>query len=297
MGWRNQSVFVSQCKRLSSRARWWKVLQYYRVDFDPSRFEDSDSSQDNESTKGMSAYAAALIPELISKASTVHTAADLVRDVATRFVTAFGLDPILAAQKHVEYLLSSPPRDDSAHDRLLFRLKSSASFEPRPQGRRSDMRWTLSRCERAARESLRLIPSPMKRSAVLRRCVIALENDASSDKDYERHAMVLSLYHGDLALVVSKDPTIRDLDASAFEEELELIERRRDALAILSSFFVGDEKPAFPKFFVPLPVPFKMERQDSEEIQSCDILGLAGDSDAAMFDPLSPLREFFVSSP
>jgi hypothetical protein len=109
--------------------------------------------------------------------------------------------------------------------------------------------------------------------------------------------MVLSFYHADLSLVVAKDPTIRDLDASAFEEELELIERRRDALAILSSFFQGEQsvhRPSFPKFFVPLPVPFTAEQRNTD-IGTHDILGVVADASLGTFDPLSPLQDFLSS--
>lgn len=290
-GWKKQSVFVKQCLRLSSRARWWKVLKHYQVDFDPSQFEGDESVQDDTGAKGSSAYAASLVPELISKASLVHKSTDLVRTIATKFATAFGLDPILAAQKHVEHVLSCPPVEYS---------DSGAAAPARSHGRSSDIRWNLSLCERAARKSLRLISSPMKRSAVLRRCVISLENNASCDKDYERHAMVLSFYHADLSLVVAKDPTIRNLDASAFEEELEFIERRRDTLAVLSSFFQAERsihRPSFPKFFVPLPVPFTVERGNTEAglHDNRSILGIIADASLGGFDPLGPLQDFLSS--
>jgi hypothetical protein len=270
-------------------------LKHYQVDFDPIRFEDDESVQDGTSSKSSSAYVASLVSELISKASLVHKSSDLVRNIATKFVTAFGLEPILAAQKHVEHVLSCPPVDYSDSEDAHFRSKSFAPA--RSYGRSSDIRCNLSLCERAARDSLRLISSPMKRSAVLRRCVTSLENNASCDKDYERHAMVLSLYHADLSLVVAKDPTIRNLDASAFEEELEFIERRRDTLAVLSSFFQAEQnvhRPSFPKFFVPLPVPFTVERGNTEvgshDIRS--ILGVVADASLGAFDPLGPLQDF-----
>ena len=287
-GWKKQSVFIKQCLRLSSRARWWKVLKHYQVDFDPSQFEGDESVKDD---KGSSVYVASLVPELISKASLVHKSTDLVRDIATKFATAFGLDPLLAAQKHVEHVLSCPPVEYS---------DSGEAAPARSHGCSSDIRWNLSLCERAARDSLRLISSPMKRSAVLRRCMISLENNSSCDKDYERHAMVLSLYHADLSLVVAKDPTIRNLDASAFEEELELIERRRDTLAVLLSFFQAERsvhRPSFPKFFVPLPVPFKVERgsTDAGSHDTRSILGIVADPSLGGFDPLGPLQDFLSS--
>ena len=105
---------------------------------------------------------------------------------------------------------------------------------------------------------------------------------------------MLSLYHADLSLVVARDRNVHDFDSLAFEEELEFIERRRDALAILSSYFQGGQKvhrPPFPKFFVPLPVPFSAERRNSE-IRPRDILGVSVDNNTGMFDPLGPLQEF-----
>jgi len=273
IGWKKQDVFLSQCLRLSSRARWWNILKFYQVEFDPSRFEENESPHDEDSSQGIpaSAYVASLVPEVIRKASAMHKSTDLVRSVATKFVESFGLEPILAAQKHIEFVLS-----------------------PYIHGQ-SDIRRDLNICERAARDSLRLISSPMKRSAVLRRCVTALESANECEKDYERHAVVLSLYHADLSLVVAKDLNIRDMDASAFEEELEFIERRRDALAILSSYFQGNlktQRPSFPKFFVPLSVPFSAARDEKSGIHPCDILGVSDDTSAVAFDPLAPMREF-----
>ncbi len=215
----------------------------------------------------ISAYVASLVPQLIRKASDVLQSADLARNVAISFVESFGHDIIIAAQKHVEFMLSP-----------------------------ACIRWDLSLCERSACDSLRLIHSPMKRSAVLRRCVTTLENSRECDTDYERHAMVLSLYHTNLSLVVAKDPAIRDMDGSAHEDELELIERRRDALAILSSYFQGEQKthrPPFPMFFKPLHVPFCVERGNFEN-PPFDILGVSGDQDhtGSTFDPLQPLHDF-----
>lgn len=266
----------------------------YHVDFDPSRFEERGSIQVQEGSTGPStaAYVASLVPEVISKLSAVHKSTDLVRSIAIKFVESFGLDPILAAQKHIEYVLSPPPviRKDSDPAR---RIEGTTVGADRPD-KRSDIRWDLNLCERAARESLQLIESPMKRSAVLRRCVTVLEGANECDADYDRHALVLSLYHADLSLVVAKDPNIRDLDTAAFEEELEFIERRRDALAILSSYFQGEQtvhRPPFPKFFIPLPVPFNADQRNSESL-TFDILGTSDGPGRAAFDPLEPLQGF-----
>ena len=268
-GWETQKVFVSQCRDLAARARWWNILKTYEVEFDPSRFEENNSfsGKEGNNESPLSTYISSLVPQLIRKASAVLQSADLARNVAICFVESFGLDTIIAAQKHVEFMLSP-----------------------------ACIGWDLYLCERSACDSLRLIRSPMKRSAVLRRCVTTLENSRECDKDYERHAMVLSLYHIDLSLVVAKDPAIRDMDGSAFEDELEFIERRRDALAILSSYFQGEQKihrPPFPSFFEPLHVPFSVERGHSEN-HPCDILGVSGDRDytGSTFDPLQPLHDF-----
>jgi len=96
---------------------------------------------------------------------------------------------------------------------------------------------------------------------------------------------------------VDRDATVAQLDVAPFEAELERIDRRRDALAILSSFFVGDrlaERPPFSKFFLPLKVPFNHSSADTDT-PVCGILGHL-DGGEMQFDPLQPLETVFSSS-
>jgi len=56
-----------------------------------------------------------------------------------------------------------------------------------------DVRFDLDQCERTVTALLRRLQHAMKRSAVLRRCLVTLENSPSFDRDYERFSLVLSL--------------------------------------------------------------------------------------------------------
>jgi hypothetical protein len=288
VGWKKQEVLVSQCEKLSTRARWWRILQKYNVEFDPSRFEDKSSLSleeegtkgDDVSSKGSLSYVASLIPELICNSSRDLGKNNSARKLACRFATSFGLDSHLAAQRHIEFLLSSPFEElkASADKSLLVALK------------KQDVRYDLAACEHLSKETLKMLSSTMKRSAVLRRCVTALERCEGSSTDYERHALVLALYHSELSSVVAQDQTIRNLDATPFEDELELIDRRRDALEILSSFFqddMEDQRPPFTKFFVPLQVPFRID-SSQDVTRQCGILG----AKSGEFDAIEPLQPF-----
>ena len=112
----------------------------------------------------------------------------------TRFVSSYGLDQKLAAQKHVEFLLSLPEgyaEDDNAKQR------------PASSPGHYDVRTDLRVCERAAKDTLVLLPSTMARAAILRRCLVSLEEEEKCFKDYERHSFVVSLYLSELALVLA----------------------------------------------------------------------------------------------
>ena len=87
-------------------------------------------------------------------------------------------------------------------------------------------------------------------AAVLRRCLVELEKSEAVGQDYEHFNLVLSLYQETLYHVVDRDTTAGQLNLAPFEAELELIDRRRDALAILSSFFVGDRLVEHPPMAV-----------------------------------------------
>eukprot|EP00957_Ditylum_brightwellii_P014519 1093181-Ditylum_brightwellii.AAC.1 len=151
-----------------------------------------------------------------------------------------------------------------------------------------DIRKDITACENAARDMLRLLPSTMARSAVLRRCIISLESDSKSSQDYEKHDVALSLYHNELSIVLAEKS-----GHSAFQAEFERIDRRRDALGLLSSFFQGERiahRPKFSRFFEPLPFPFKSEIGKLPR-RLAGVLGKESEDD---FDPLLPLMDYFA---
>lgn len=278
VAWKKQDIFVDQCRRLSSNARWWGVLQTFGVTFDPRRFDGKEKAE-------VDSYVASLVLPLIAGASktllTASAALDQVLSLATRFVSSYGLDDKLAAQKHVEFLLSLPEGYSDKSD-TTQRLSSSPGFY--------DVRGDLRVCERAAKDTLLLLPSPMARAAILRRCLISLETEEKCFQDYERYSFVVSLYLNELALVLSDKSNKSDF--AAFQREYECIDRRQDALLILLSYFQDrpmQERPPFPKLFTPLPTPFKSDA-DKPAVTYCGVLGHeSASSTPDDFDPIQPL--------
>jgi len=269
---------VGQCRRLSSNARWWGILQSFGVIFDPRRFDGKDKAE-------VDSYVASLVLPLIAGASktllTASAALDQVLSLATRFVSSFGLDSKLAAQKHVEFLLSLP--EGYAED-------SDATQRPSSSPGFYDVRSDLRVCEKAAKDTLLLLPSPMARAAIIRRCLISLEAEEKCFRDYERYSFVVSLYLSELALVLADKSNKSDFPA--FQREYECIDRRQDALLILLSYFQDrpvHERASFPKMFTPLPTPFKSD-VDKPAMSYCGILGYeSATSSPEDFDPIEPL--------
>ena len=244
--------------------------------FDPRRFDGKEKAE-------VDSYVASLVLPLIAGASktllTASAALDQVLSLATRFVSSYGLDDELAAQKHVEFLLSLP---EGYADNTTQRPSSSPGFY--------DVRGDLRVCERAAKDTLLLLPSPMARAAILRRCLISLETEERCFRDYERYSFVVSLYLNELALVLADKSNKSDF--AAFQREYECIDRRQDALLILLSYFQDrpmQERPPFPKLFTPLPTPFKSD-SDKPAVTYCGVLGHeSASSSPDDFDPIQPL--------
>ena len=278
VAWNKQDIFVDQCRRLSSNARWWGVLQTFGVTFDPRRFDGKEKTE-------IDSYVASLVLPLIAGASktllTASAALDQVLSLATRFVSSYGLDDKLAAQKHVEFLLSLPEG---------YAAKSDTSQRPSSSPGFYDVRGDLRVCERAAKDTLLLLPSPMARAAILRRCLISLETEEKCFRDYERYSFVVSLYLHELALVLADKSNKSDF--AAFQREYECIDRRQDSLFILLSYFQDrpvQERPFFPKLFTPLPTPFKSDA-DKPAVTYCGVLGHeSASSSPDDFDPINPL--------
>uniref|UniRef100_A0A7S4NG27 KNTC1 third ARM-repeats domain-containing protein n=1 Tax=Odontella aurita TaxID=265563 RepID=A0A7S4NG27_9STRA len=272
--WSNQQMFVSQCQRLSANAKWWHSLQNHGVTFDPRLFEEGDmQSRGSGKPKLSLEYVASLVPLLIHGSSMclVKRGGHLnqVLDIITKYVRAFGLDPRLAPQKFVEFLLANPSSE------------------------KGDIRQDLVTCTNAAKHSLLLLPSPIARSAVLRRCLVSLEAAENCNKDYERFSTVLSLYRNELANVITQTTKER-IDITSFRSEIDKVERRQEALAVLSSFFRGDaveQRPPFPDLFTPLPRRFKSNKEMPTK-RPCGILGpQRSETDLCEFDPLYPLKD------
>ena len=284
-----QHKFVAQCTLIAKRAVWWDVLQQHHVEFDPRRFEDvagQDITDDNcdQNARPASSYVASLVPMLICNLSKTVEDVETVLGIVTSFCVTFGLSSDLGIQRIVEFLLSPP---------LGSPAESSSDYQHVRQY--ADVRLKLPRVEAITRRLLRRLESPMKRSSVLRNCVIGLEN-SESDNDYERMSVVLSIYQDELnaAIVQLKGDAI---DFRPFAKELELVDRRRDALAILSSYFEGDRKfdrPHFSKFF-----PRLTNGSDEEAhapLVGCSVLGSETEPPVDSFDPLDPLLPILSSS-
>ena len=273
VGWKKQSKFLMQCRQLSAKATWWAILKDLGVDFDSQLLLDAevDTSDGVGDTPGReSEYAASLIPALIGKLSQSRSASDVLRLTAL-YAKTFFLPRDLVVSRYVEFLLTTSAR--------------KRTFD-------------ASKCEKAVRASLQLLFPPLKRASVLRRCLVELEKTESAGQNYELLNLVLGLYQETLANVLDRETQTGQLDLSRFEAELELIDRRKDTLAIISSFFVGDrlaERPSFSKFFQPLRVPFNHAANESEQPRY-SILGHEPSNTDDMFDPLRPLEKVFLTS-
>ena len=180
----------------------------------------------------------------------------------------YNLNKHIPTSAMIEYLLSSPMVDASDH-------KS-----------KPDIRWDLSQTETAVKEYLVLLP-PLNQNLVLRRCIMNLEKDDSCSKEYDRHAMVLRLYIeclDKLSSIMKKS----DARAKAHEEEMGRIERRQEAIAVISSAFENydlEKMPEYNKLFQPLPPdPSKLNK----DVTKSNVLG-AGAKET-VFDPLAPLE-------
>ena len=267
--WRKQQRFVDQCNDLFRNAIWWNIFSSYDLSFDPSVFSKfSDSS----AKKTMQNYC----EQLVWKAANSLGSNSVLR-LARKFASTFGLDKYSPASALVKFLLSFPVAPDT----------KSASNESN-----HDMRYNLIIAEDEARSVLPCMPI-LNQVKVLRKCVLDLERDECCAKDYDRHAMVLLLYRECLAklgALMNKS----DARRKAHVEEMERIERRQDALVILSSIFdkyTPSERPAYNKMFEPLPEdPSILSRNNSHRV---GVIGSFAPSNA--FDSLAPLHAVLES--
>jgi len=259
--WSKQQRFIEQCDELSCNATWWSILSEHKVPFDPSVFSQSSAEQI------LNGYCKQLVQHATKKLGSRSTLT-----LARRFMKDYNLNKHIPTSAMIEYLLSSPVVDatDNTYN------KSNP-----------DIRWDLSQTETAVKEYLVLLPT-LNQNLVLRRCIMNLERNDSCSKDYDRHAMVLRLYLkclDKLSSVMKKS----DARAKAHEEEMRRIERRQEAIAVISSAFEkhdSEKMPEYNKLFQPLPPdPSKL----SKDATKSNVLG-ADAHETVAFDPLAPLE-------
>ena len=278
VAWKKQDKFAQQCEQLGNKAYWWVFLKKHNIDFDSRRFDDDAKSGGTMN----SAYAIYLITPIIAKMLLIkqyESAGDMVQDIldiVTRFAQTFGVKGEKVVECFVEYILSSPYSDC---------VENSDE----------DVRLHLPVVDLSVRSLLPTLQPIMRRAIALRRCVLNLEKDKNSGKDYDRHSLVLNLYRRTLYEISERDDIIRNVSSAILDAELEAIDRRCDALAILASVFEGEresDRPPFPDFFPPLPADITSASDYASLTANCSILGNS-DGDGP-FDPLKPLEEVLM---
>ncbi|CAB9502935.1 expressed unknown protein [Seminavis robusta] len=268
--WQKQVKFVSQCKQYVQRAVWWRFIKKNHIAFDHKKFDETTDSKASPYSRSL------VVPLIVSLLSTMHTnvgnsPVKATLNILWRYADTFGFPRSIVVELYVRYLLSYPD-------------ETSAS---------GDIRFNLCRVEEYVRELSFLLQPGTGRALLFRACVVALEKDERASKDYGRHALALGLYRNILmSLRETNSAAGKKLGQQILEAELESIERRRDALAILSSVFEKEkehERPSFPSFFLPLPLDFSQYSRDVA-VSSCGILGNDKKCDTNAFDPLEPLN-------
>lgn len=269
-GWKNQETFLEQCHDLASKGFWWKVLQSVGVPFDIKHFENI--SEDKTRMIQM-------VQGLISKASKSIHEIEVVQKLATDFSSSFRLDPKIPVEKHIEFLLSS--RDQTVSE---YR----------------DIRDDLVTCEKMITSLLKRLPSHFSKTSILRKCLIHMEKADSNGTDYERFEMMMALYQRELNILLSNQSNHKSDQARCILEEIDRIDRRQDALTILSSFFCGNQKAyriPFPRCFLPLPDILEPETDLKIASKYSGILGSEYAQDEALFDPIAALEPILDQFP
>ncbi|CAJ1953406.1 unnamed protein product [Cylindrotheca closterium] len=271
--WKRQQKFVSQCRQLALRAKWWKKLQSFEVQFDLYRFEQG-SSGSKEEDRGKNKYPETLLPSLISKMTEKDIKSGRILQITSDFAEAFGLCKEIATKRYVEYLLCPV---DSLKEKNGSKIRSS-----------------LSTLQALSETLIQQLASPLDRLKILRACSIRLEASANC-QDYERLSIVLFLYRMELNSFLRTANEKHALYKPA-TIELELVGRRLEALALLSSFMQVENKqqrPTMDSLFRPLPLALDQMDPNASKVPRISILG--GQEDGA-FDPLRPLEDILISS-
>ena len=274
--WSKQRRFIDQCDELSCNSTWWGVLSSHRVSFDPSVFSQPKDSQStvNQNLQG---YCDKMVWNAAKKLGPRSTIT-----LARRFTKDYGLNKHTPPSILIEFLLSVP--GDEANGSCA----EAESKKTRRSDKAFDIRNDLDKTEAAIRECLALLPT-LNQNSVVRKCVVSLEADHRISKDYDRLAMVFKLYReclNKLSGLMKKS----DTRAKAHEDETGRIERRQDALVILSSIFERYEperRPEFTKLFEPLP---RDPSQSSTNARKGKINVVGADAAGVVFDPLAPLE-------
>jgi hypothetical protein len=264
IAWTRQQKFRDQCTNLALQASWWIRLSKQGISFDANQFEKSaDNSQESKH------YVSSLILPSIGSFSNSVTP-NFALQVVSAFASDFNIDVSEVLESQLEFMLA--PIDSG-------------------NGQASDLRSDLGICKTVASQCLRRL-QPRGRATVLRRCARKFETGDDACTDYERYAVVLSLYREGLIAILDKTDVGDVVDPAPFEVELELVDRRKDALEILSSFFSGSHtnlRPNFSAFFTPLSMNFgETPVIDNSNIS---VLGCSQDT----HDPLQPLRSVMLS--
>ncbi|KAL7557098.1 hypothetical protein ACA910_009189, partial [Epithemia clementina (nom. ined.)] len=277
VGWRNQKLFHQQCEQLSCNALWWSRLSTLSVEFDPKSF----SGTSNTATKTTAAVHSGetIQSNLISAVSRAH-GVERAMVLGLRFASVFGQSADFVVLLVVTFLCTPPSHkvDDQNEDTNS-----------------NDIRRDMKYVARAVRNCIRKVRSCSKRVAILRECLVALESNPEYGVHYERFALVLSLYHENLLLLLDHDTDNPSMDKEMLEIELELVDRRRDSLAILSAHFTEmKNRPNFGGFF--LEIKSFLQNHDSETPLQVNVLGQKdkSHSESPVFDPLEPLNEIMT---
>eukprot|EP00956_Cyclotella_meneghiniana_P021484 scaffold39239_cov78-Cyclotella_meneghiniana.AAC.2 len=258
--WSKQVKFIDQCCTLVTNAKMWSILSRYKVSFDPAVFTQPKDS----SLAPLQHYCELLIQNAASQLdqeSYVESALLL----ANKFTKQYHLNKHVPASLLIQFLLSSPDEEIS------------------------DIRRNLTQVEEAVRQiCLPLLPL-VNQSKVLRKCVMSLEESAKCGADYERHNMVLVLYKGCLDKLSTFMTT--ETRRKAHNQESQLIERRLNAVILLSTIFDDkyspEKKPHYSRLFEPLPAdPLQIFSSNQKKYSVLD-----HGSSQNVFDPLAALHD------
>ncbi|KAL3793113.1 hypothetical protein HJC23_005615 [Cyclotella cryptica] len=233
--WNKQVKFIEQCFGFASHAKMWCILSRYRTSFDPATFTQANET----SSTSIQGYCEQLIWNAAK-----HLDPQTTLCLGMKFAKQYSLSKYLPASVLIEFLLSSPNK--CGHE--ITATSNDIDLH--------DIRRDLSRVEVTVRRvCLPMLPI-VHQSKVLRKCIILLEKpSAQCGADYDRHAMVLTLYKECIDKLSGLMTS--ETRQKAHAQESARIERRLNAIILLASIF-GEKypqhkKPDYTKLFEPLP--------------------------------------------